>query len=651
MEAKIKDIYCGKPDAKDEIVNPNNKFFESFILPPNFDVDELVKDDKFFIKGYKGSGKTALLLYINHKLHEQNNNTISTFMYFKEYSNLEKASMNNVSQKFYNQSEESVIFDKRTMLKEQSFIYIWRWLFFDRIIEDNENNGFKIFNKDEQWNSFAKIVKRISYDKIGDKNNKFPKRLKIAGSYCNFMLSSEMDFSNKQNSAAYVAFIETIDEATQYFLNLSKTKTPYYIFIDELEAYYSDIKIFKRDLTMLRDLLFVVKEINNVFIGWGYDVIKIFCSIRTEVLNSINKFIPPKELNKITDGYEKVLSWNYNIASSRKHPIFQVWLKRIALAEEKTSGIEYDDEELYKKWFPETIHGIEPIEFYLSLTWYKPRDIVRFISACQNSLANNEGKFTPYVYQQAISEYSNKSLTEVIEELNAIYTPTQTEEILTLFRGYDAEFSRRKLEFRAKQVHSSEYIVKNLNDILNNLYRVGFLGNVQKLTNTFSWQHRGNNGLLLSDDWEMTVHRGLRKALLISSKQDKLKELRDSFVYEGEEYEAEIKAISNNFLIFEFEKNQVIRQAYTFTNQPNNYKINQKFLIKIVSYNKEHRRYNSKILNKIDSGEKEKRSTVSLKNKDLNAESDENNEFSNAFKRALEEHGLSYQDYLDKFNS
>lgn len=649
MEAKIKDIYCGKPDAKDEILNPNNKFFESFILPPNFDIDDLVKDDKFFIKGYKGSGKTALLLYINHKLHEQNNNTISTFMYFKEYTNLEKASMNNVSQKFYNQTEENVVFDKNTMLKEQSFIYIWRWLFFDRIIEDNENNKYRIFSKDENWNNFAKIIKRITYDKIGDKSSKFPKKLKIAGSYGSFMLSSEMDFNNKQNSAAYAAFMQTIDEANQYFLSLSKTEIPYYIFIDELEAYYSDIKIFKRDLTMLRDLLFVVKEFNNVFIRWGYDVIKIFCSIRTEVLNSINKFIPPRELNKVTDGYEKILSWNYNIASSRKHPIFQVWLKRIALAEEKMSEIKYNDDELYKKWFPETIHGIEPIEFYLSLTWYKPRDIVRFISACQNSLANTEGKFTPYVYQQAISEYSSKSLTEVIEELNAIYTPSQTEEILTLFRGYDSEFSRRKLEYRAKQVHSSNFILNNLNDILNNLYRVGFLGNVQKLTNTYSWQHRGNSGLLLTDDWEMTVHRGLRKALLISSKQDKIKELRESFVYEGEEYEAEIKAISNNYLIFEFKKNKSIRQAYSYTSQPENYKVNQKFLIKIVSYNKDHKRYDATIIKEIC--ENEDNDVITIKINDENVELDETSELKCALKKALEKKGISYDEYLKTFNN
>ena len=88
-----------------------------------------------------------------------------------------------------------------------------------------------------------------------------------------------MDFNHQQNCEAYAMFMQTIDNASEHFVKLTKTNIPYYIFIDELEAYYSDLKIFKRDLTMLRDLLFVVKEINNIFIRWGYANAKIFCKL------------------------------------------------------------------------------------------------------------------------------------------------------------------------------------------------------------------------------------------------------------------------------------------------------------------------------------------------------------------------------------
>lgn len=82
MSTKVKDIYSGKPDARDEWLLQNNKLLESFIMPANFNIEYLLSSDKRFIRGYKGSGKTALLLYINNYVHTKNPETISTFVYF-----------------------------------------------------------------------------------------------------------------------------------------------------------------------------------------------------------------------------------------------------------------------------------------------------------------------------------------------------------------------------------------------------------------------------------------------------------------------------------------------------------------------------------------------------------------------------------------
>ena len=62
---KIKDIYAGKPDAKDEIeVEGYEKFLDSYITPSCFDADNLINGTFCFISGYKGTGKTALLYYL-----------------------------------------------------------------------------------------------------------------------------------------------------------------------------------------------------------------------------------------------------------------------------------------------------------------------------------------------------------------------------------------------------------------------------------------------------------------------------------------------------------------------------------------------------------------------------------------------------------
>ena len=52
---QIKDLYAGKPDAKDEIETGNiRNFVDSFIFPPYWDINKMFSDSCYFITGYKG---------------------------------------------------------------------------------------------------------------------------------------------------------------------------------------------------------------------------------------------------------------------------------------------------------------------------------------------------------------------------------------------------------------------------------------------------------------------------------------------------------------------------------------------------------------------------------------------------------------------
>lgn len=554
MQTKVKNIYSGKPDARDELSMPNSPFFRSFIMPPNFEFEDFLEGDKCFIRGYKGSGKTALLLFLNDHIHQKNDAAVSSFMYFKEYTNIDRNNMDIVTSKYRNQIEENVVFDKNTLLKEQSFIYIWRWLLYSRIIEDNVSNKNSLFYKDNIWSSFEKKINKITYSKIGAKTQKFPSKLSIKLGIEDFTLSSDIELAAKNNIKAYKAFVTLIDEASEDFVKLKRTDVPYYIFLDELEAYYSDETLFKRDLTMLRDLIFVVKEINNIFLQWGGFKTKIICSIRTEVINSINKFISSKELNKITGGYEKVLSWNYNNTTAYQHPIFQILLKRIELAEEKNGNKFNSSEELYKKWFPTNINDREPVEEIITMTWNKPRDIVRLIIAAQNSIASNSEYFSQDLYANLTEEYSRESLKELKEELNILYTPQEMEEIISLFRGFNAVFSLKELDRRIEKNYQNTIWEDKRNQILTDLYRIGFLGNIEQSSGTNAWQHRGNDGPVFNDDWRFSIHRALRKTLLVSSKQDNVKRRRPN-VEIGEIVTAIVAKRYKDLLVVTFNKN------------------------------------------------------------------------------------------------
>ena len=56
--------------------------------------------------------------------------------------------------------------------------------------------------------------------------------------------------------------------------------------------------------------------------------------------------------------------------------------------------------------------------------------------------------------------------------------------------------------------------------MLNDLYRLGFIGNFLPESKTYHWQHRGDNALILSDEWRICIHHALYSALSIGGRVD-----------------------------------------------------------------------------------------------------------------------------------
>ena len=158
---------------------------------------------------------------------------------------------------------------------------------------------------------------------------------------------------------------------------------------------------------MIRDLIFTVKRFNTNFAKVDMPQIKIICSIRSEILTAISRYIVTKEINKITSGFSVPLNWNYTNNNSYAHPIIQILLKRIAVCSECDSE---DSLQIYRRWFPEQIHGIEAASYILNNSWCKPRDIVRLITVAQNSLHNNISSFSQIVFDSISKAYSEDSL-------------------------------------------------------------------------------------------------------------------------------------------------------------------------------------------------------------------------------------------------
>lgn len=410
-EIKIRDLYTGKPDAKDEInFEGLEEFIKTFVVADHFQLDSLLYGNNCFITGFKGTGKTALLFYLDNKLKDEDPITCTSFIFFKEeFTDAKRDELQAISNRFLS----SISVEPGALLNIREFEYIWRWLIFKRIVSDNEDNHRNLFVDDEFWGEFERKVNQIKAP-LNKKKSIIPSKIKIAVPYKDpatlTELSPEVEVDLGNNKGApYQSFMLLIDEAEAALAKVNRTDIPYYIFIDELEAYYGNRQIFERDLALIRDLIFTVKRFNT-------------------------------------------------------------------------------------------------------------------------------------------------SLSEIKEELRALYDPTEIETIINCFMGYKTAFSVSQLKKRISTYYAGTVIDTHFNQVIEDLYRLGFLGNFMPISKIYRWQHKGDERVILADEWRLFVHYALHGALSLGARLN-FGLTRGEQPETGDVVNAVVQKVIRSFALVEFTHN------------------------------------------------------------------------------------------------
>ena len=504
----IKDIYAGMPDAKDEInTNPIDDFLGSFVLPPALPVDNLLEGRKFLISGYKGVGKTSVLYYLQNEVQTRDASTCTSFIYFKsDFEEVRKSSLDAVAKKLTSLIDIS----GEIQPSKIEFLHIWRWVFFKKIVDDSVERNHGLFESNPDWDKFEETVNKISFSSQ-EKHVISLSSLSVsmqASSSDGISAGVKASFDRKvaQNREAFRNLVYIVDSCEELFKKLTPSQTPYYIFVDEMEAYYGDFELLKRDLTLIRDMLFTIHRINS------YGKVHIIAAIRNEIIFAMDRFIQTNELNKITDGFSVPLRWTYSNTNSYNHPIIQILMKRIAVAS-------HDPSPKFQQWFPEKVNSKETVNYILDNGWNKPRDIVRLLIAAQNdSLHCNDTAFTQATFDSLRKEYSKNSLTEIRQELQSLYSSEEIEMVLRLLRGGPQYTTAEDIRKRAaKGSRARIFWDERQDDILEDFYRVGFWGNVNRRSARYLWRwnHKGDTGVLTTIGWELAIHPALCSELSI----------------------------------------------------------------------------------------------------------------------------------------
>ena len=250
---KISEIYAGKPDAGDEIREKGyEEFAANYIEPGGVNIDGLASityGTPFFIIGDKGTGKTALLNFLERYVQDKTPWSCVSFVYFEsEITQVQRKKFQDISKSISTSIsiDETIASEGQNI--ESDFTYIWKWQLCQKIISDDEQFNGGLFEKnDGYWEKFVREINKI--DKTINKGKmRIPARVNFTvvpnpqfGTVESGFSVEPLNFSNQNfnMTEAYTQFVNIIDNAYELLLKLKRTDTPYYIFIDELEVYFS----------------------------------------------------------------------------------------------------------------------------------------------------------------------------------------------------------------------------------------------------------------------------------------------------------------------------------------------------------------------------------------------------------------------------
>lgn len=513
---KLRQLRIGKVDGKHEWLTPTNQretaTFDAFLIPNSVDPSRMHNGDVIFISGFRGTGKTSLLRW--HAEQQRKQSHATDIILFK--SDLTEQQRANIS------TEIGVSWtdvDSKAMEFSQDFKDAWAWFILHKI---GENLKRDVGLYEDYEGAVPKILRLLglgsesSFRKIlGYLPKLEAASVKIKADLQFFEAELGGDFK-KDGDSGSVTLNALVSRVRERVLELEFRKS-LYIYFDELEAFYHSPEQHRRDQRLVRDLLFSIGNINDLFRSRSKPI-HIIAAVRSEVVSSFGTL--GQEVDRLVHDRGTLISWHH-ANRSVSHPLFEIISRKLAISE-KLEGITPSNKPL-EAYLPHAVNG-EPIdEFILDKSFYKPRDIVWRLSIAQQ-LFPNEESFKGDVLRETEIDYSTKLWDEVRYELGATYSDDEVDMIEGVISGGSASFEINQIQDAFEKVAGYSQKMgellrrRSVREIMHDLYRLGAIGNsfrVGTSSNTVRnrWAFRGDPKLL--DDKRMVIHPALNKRLSI----------------------------------------------------------------------------------------------------------------------------------------
>jgi len=499
-------------DGKFEYVKPRNqhdeRFYDAYLIPDNVDVSDLKNSQRYFVEGFRGTGKTSLLRWISEQ--KRRAGYITEFVLFK--SDLPEEKRENLSSQVGITWLET---ERDKMEFSQDFKASWTWFIYHKIGEAIERHPTA--STSTPCSDFLKLLglKSSAFKKVMGFLPKLEKlNVEISADFEFFSTKLGGEFISREDGKKY-STLTALNAALDKELRKFQKDINVVIFFDELEVFYDEKSKYERDQRMVRDLLFSVSNINEILAEFDSEI-HILAAVRSEVLDGFGAL--GQEVDRVVHDRGVKLAWHFS-RRDLGHPLFSMIAKKIRHSNGGMTSL--SDENIIKSLFPLNVRGIALPRYLLDRSFYKPRDLIWRLTIVQKQFPNEE-KITDKMLIDTEGDYSSVMWDEIRYELSANYSAQEINVIEMCMSGFRTEFTLPELEERMETLaksskHTREFLTKHgLLDVLNDLYRLGAVGNAFREGPRSSdvrnrWAFRGDPSLL--PDKKIAVNSSLAKRL------------------------------------------------------------------------------------------------------------------------------------------
>lgn len=376
LKVKYSDINWGEDEAKND-----NFLGQYFVEFPGF--NKVLKGEKRYIIGRKGTGKSAILQRIRIKADSD-----STFFH------------TDISLRDFPLTDFRALGD-RSLQDKSKYVSAWEFLLLTEIanlvIQDNsieDNIGLECLKKFIKDNFPEGISITDTINQL--KSNKNQINIASLG------VSAENNTSNE--ISAKIHYNKAVKKIKSTFQSI-KTESTFLLLIDELDEGYQ-VKNNNLNLIIL-SLLRASDEIFNFFKG-SIKCIPIL-ALRSDIYDSLED----NDLNKIDD---YILRLNWTTDENSPWSLKKIVEKRIETTIKKTNpefssddywGLIADDSNLHKGLF----------QYICTLTFSRPRDIIKLLKYCSDVI--EEPRLTISTIRKVENDYSDWFYREFKDEVHS----------------------------------------------------------------------------------------------------------------------------------------------------------------------------------------------------------------------------------------